>query len=91
MRNRVRRPHVPCSGVALPELEVVVVHHRTPALLARTLESLATHRPDVPVLVVDTALDATLPRQLDGAHPSDLGYWRMAEALEPVLRAALGG
>lgn len=46
------------------------MHHRTPTLLARTLESLAAHRPDAPVLVVDTALDASLPRQLDGVHPS---------------------
>ncbi len=53
----------------LPALEVVVVHHRTPTLLARTLEQLAAHRPDAPVLVVDTALDPSLPRQLDGVHP----------------------
>lgn len=46
------------------------MHHRTPTLLARTLESLAAHRPDAPVLVVDTALDPSLPRQLDGAHPA---------------------
>jgi GT2 family glycosyltransferase len=56
--------------VAVPALEVVVVHHRTPTLLARTLERLAVHRPDAPVLVVDTALDASLPRQLEGVHPS---------------------
>jgi GT2 family glycosyltransferase len=56
--------------VAVPALEVVVVHHRTPTLLLRTLELLAAHRPDAPVLVVDTALDASLPRQLDGAHPA---------------------
>ncbi|MFN2322697.1 MAG: glycosyltransferase family 2 protein [Trueperaceae bacterium] len=56
--------------MAVPALEVVVVHHRTPTLLARTLESLAAHRPDAPVLVVDTALDPSLPQQLDGAHPS---------------------
>lgn len=46
------------------------MHHRTPTLLARTLEQLAAHRPDAPVLVVDTALDPSLPRQLDGAHPA---------------------
>lgn len=26
----------------------------------------------------------------DGSHPSDLGFWRHAEAFEPVLRQALG-
>jgi lysophospholipase L1-like esterase len=26
----------------------------------------------------------------DGSHPSDLGFFRHAEALEPVLRKALG-
>ena len=46
------------------------MHHRTPTMLVRTLELLATHRPDVPVLVVDTALDPSLPRQLDGVHPA---------------------
>ena len=46
------------------------MHHRTPTMLVRTLELLATHRPDVPVLVVDTALDPSLPGQLDGAHPA---------------------
>ena len=25
----------------------------------------------------------------DGSHPSDLGFFRQAEAFEPVLRAAL--
>ena len=29
-------------------------------------------------------------RTLDGSHPSDLGFYRHAEALEPVLRKALG-
>jgi N-acetylglucosaminyl-diphospho-decaprenol L-rhamnosyltransferase len=56
--------------MAAPALEVVVVHHRVPTLLVRTLEALAAHRPDAPVLVVDTALDASLPRQLEGVHPS---------------------
>lgn len=27
----------------------------------------------------------------DGSHPTDLGFWRYAEALEPGLRAALAG
>lgn len=26
---------------------------------------------------------------VDGTHPNDLGFWRMAEALEPVLRSLL--
>lgn len=26
----------------------------------------------------------------DGSHPSDLGFWRQAEVLEPVIRKALG-
>lgn len=70
------RGGVRCSGVAAPSLEVVVVHHRTPTLLARTLEALADHRPDAPVVVVDTALDRSLPRQLEGVHPAL--RWRAA-------------
>ncbi|SFI69158.1 SGNH/GDSL hydrolase family protein [Planctomicrobium piriforme] len=27
----------------------------------------------------------------DGSHPSDLGFWRQANAFEPVLKAALAG
>ena len=50
-------------------LEVAVVHHRTPELLARALERLATAAPTTLVRVVDTAFDPTLASQLDGAHP----------------------
>ena len=28
---------------------------------------------------------------VDGVHPTDLGFWRMAEALEPVVRGMLEG
>lgn len=52
-----------------PELEVVIVHHRTPTLLLAALEQLARHAPSLPVTVVDTAFDPSLPRQLEGAHP----------------------
>jgi len=27
---------------------------------------------------------------VDGTHPTDLGFMRMADAMEPVLRKALG-
>ena len=59
-----------CSGVMRRDaLEVAIVHHRTPTLLAQALERLAAVAPDVPVRVVDSAFDASLPRQLDGIHP----------------------
>jgi N-acetylglucosaminyl-diphospho-decaprenol L-rhamnosyltransferase len=51
------------------ELEVVVVHHRTPKLLLEALERLARHAPQRRVVVVDTAFDPSLPRQLEGVHP----------------------
>jgi N-acetylglucosaminyl-diphospho-decaprenol L-rhamnosyltransferase len=51
------------------QLEVVIVHHRTPKLLLAALERLAQHAPLRPVTVVDTALDPSLPRQLEGVHP----------------------
>ncbi len=51
------------------ELELVVIHHRTPTLLAQALERLARDAPALGVVVVDTAFDASLPRQLDGVHP----------------------
>jgi N-acetylglucosaminyl-diphospho-decaprenol L-rhamnosyltransferase len=50
-------------------LEIVVIHHRTPTLLAQGLERLATVAPELAVLVVDTAFDTSLPRQLEGVHP----------------------
>jgi N-acetylglucosaminyl-diphospho-decaprenol L-rhamnosyltransferase len=50
-------------------LEVAVIHHRTPALLARALDRLAAVAPTTPVRVVDTAFDESLAVQLDGAHP----------------------
>jgi N-acetylglucosaminyl-diphospho-decaprenol L-rhamnosyltransferase len=52
------------------ELEVAVIHHRTPTVLARCLEALAAHAPDVDVRVIDTALDPSLPTQLEGIHPA---------------------
>jgi len=52
------------------DLEVVIVHHRTPTLLLSALELLARHAPGLPVTVVDTAFDASLPKQLDGVHPA---------------------
>jgi len=27
---------------------------------------------------------------VDGTHPTDLGFMRMADAMEPILRQALG-
>ncbi len=51
-------------------LEVAVLHHRTPALLAKALERLTEHAPDLPVRVVDSAFDRSLAVQLDGAHPN---------------------
>jgi hypothetical protein len=65
-----------------PRLEVVIVHHRTPKLLLAALERLAQHAPLRRVTVVDTALDPSLPRQLEGVHPR-LG-WRAGA--QPLLR-----
>jgi N-acetylglucosaminyl-diphospho-decaprenol L-rhamnosyltransferase len=50
-------------------LEVAIVHHRTPTLLAQALERWAEVAPTIPVRVVDSAFDASLPRQLEGVHP----------------------
>lgn len=50
-------------------LEVAVIHHRTPTLLAQALERLAAHAPDLPVRIVDSAFDPSLAVQLEGAHP----------------------
>lgn len=43
-------------------------------------------------LVLGTELmrDAGVDGTVDGCHPTDLGFWSMANALEPVLKAALG-
>jgi len=58
------------GAMRLDALDAAIVHHRTPTLLAQALERLATHAPSVPVVVVDTAFDASLPQQLDGVHPA---------------------
>ncbi len=39
----------------------------------------------------DTLLGDDGDATTDRSHPSDLGYWRYAEALEPVLRRVLAG
>jgi N-acetylglucosaminyl-diphospho-decaprenol L-rhamnosyltransferase len=60
----------PCDARPVePGVEIVIVHHRTPAALRATLESLAAHAPAVPVTVVDTALDAAVAAELASAHP----------------------
>lgn len=72
--RRMRTCHA--RGVDGHALEIVVIHHRTPTVLAEALERLARHAPTHHVTVVDTAFDASLPHQLDGVHP-DLA-WRQA-------------
>ena len=49
--------------------EVVVVHHRTPAVLRRSLGRLARHAPGVPVRVLDTAPEPGTERLVREAHP----------------------
>lgn len=51
------------------QLEIFVIHHRTPTVLAACLELLAEHAAGVPVTVLDTALDPSLPQQLESSHP----------------------
>ncbi|MBA2665705.1 MAG: glycosyltransferase [Trueperaceae bacterium] len=70
-------------------LEVAVVHHRTPTMLARCLEALARHAPDVDVRVVDTAFDPSLPRQLDGIHPRVTWTAAPNHSLAAAVNAAL--
>ena len=50
-------------------LEVAIVHHRTPTLLAQALQCLADVAPTTPVRVVDSAFDPSLSAQLEGVHP----------------------
>jgi N-acetylglucosaminyl-diphospho-decaprenol L-rhamnosyltransferase len=64
----VRRPACDARGVE-PTVEAVIVHHRTPEALRRTLEQLAAHAPAVPVTVVDTAMDDAVALALAAAHP----------------------
>lgn len=55
--------------MGLRQLEIFVIHHRTPTVLAACLELLAEHADGVPVTVLDTALDPSLPQQLESSHP----------------------
>lgn len=49
--------------------QIVVVHHRTPEVLARALTLLARHAADVPVRVLDTAPDEATPEIVARSHP----------------------
>lgn len=51
-------------------LTVVIIHHRTPAALARALEALASSVPECPLWVVDTAFDAGCAAALQTRHPT---------------------
>jgi N-acetylglucosaminyl-diphospho-decaprenol L-rhamnosyltransferase len=78
--------------VTRPELEIAIIHHATPTVLAHCLEALARHAPDVDVRVVDTAFDASLPRQLDGVHErltwTAIANHSMAAGVNAALRLA---
>ena len=54
------------------ELSVVVVHHRTPEILAACLERLARSRPPVRPIVVDTAPDDGVLAAVRARHPEVL-------------------
>lgn len=64
----VQRPACDARNVE-PTVEAVIVHHRTPEALRRTLERLAIHAPAVPVTVVDTAMDDAVALDLATVHP----------------------
>jgi GT2 family glycosyltransferase len=49
--------------------EIAVVHHRTPAVLARALGRLARFAPDLPVRVLDTAPEPGAAERVRDAHP----------------------
>jgi N-acetylglucosaminyl-diphospho-decaprenol L-rhamnosyltransferase len=84
----------PCQtrGVGSERLEIAVVHHRVPAVLARCLEALAEAVPDVRVRVVDTAFDPSLAHQLDGVHPrlcwTAVPNHSLAAAVNAALRSS---
>lgn len=54
------------------ELDVVVVHHRTPEILVACLERLARSRPPVRPIVVDTAPDEGTLASVRARHPEAL-------------------
>lgn len=51
------------------DLEVAIIHHRTPEVLRSALTRLALHAPTVGVTVVDTAPDASVAASLASIHP----------------------
>ena len=100
--EQTHEPFFQCIREAQPELPIVIVSRSSPdtaltpirkEIVLRTYRN-AVAAGDQHVWFVDgEALFGTQDRDactVDGTHPNDLGFLRMADGIEPALRKALG-
>ncbi len=91
---RETQPDLPIVLVSRPDFDVNPEESRVRrGIIKRTYDN-ARARGDINVRFVDgETLFGTTDRDMctvDGVHPTDLGFLRMADALEPVLGSMLG-
>lgn len=91
---RARRPDLPVVMVSRPDVDMSLGEsERRRAVVRRTYDD-ACAAGDSHVYFVDGfTLFGRSDRDactVDGCHPNDLGFLRMADGIEPALRAALG-
>ncbi len=76
------------AGAFLPEKREAY-ESRNKALHASYEQLLAKQVPGLHYVPAEALLGSDGEATVDGTHPTDLGFMRMADALEPVLREAL--
>jgi lysophospholipase L1-like esterase len=92
---RQARPDLPVVMVSRPDFDGNLAESRARREIIRTTYEQAKANGDKQVFFVDgETLFGTADRDactVDGCHPNDLGFMRMAEAIRPTLAKALGG
>lgn len=90
---RAARPELPVVMVGRPDFDGNPAESRARREIIRATYDQARANGDARVFLVDgEALFGTSDRDactVDGCHPNDLGFMRMAEAVRPALAAAL--
>jgi hypothetical protein len=88
---RARRPELPIVMVSKPDFNKGDERRR--AVIRRTWENALAAGDRNAYFVDGETLFGTKDRDcctVDGCHPEDLGFYRMAENIHPALRKALG-
>ena len=91
-RIRANRPTLPVVMLTRPDFDFDPASPARREVIRRTFEN-ARASGDKNVYFIDgETLFGAAERQfctVDGCHPNDLGFYRMADAVEPVLREIL--